>query len=107
MAVTLLVLVAAALRPGYLPAPFVIALLPFCAILTAGVLDAALGLALRGRRVLRIAKFGLLAAGAVALFVPWLTRLRHYGGLHRVQPRLERMLGEFRFTVVADTIANL
>src|SRR5437660_5781380 len=39
--------------------------------------------------------------------VPWLTRLRHYGGLHRVQPRLERMLGEFRFTVVADTIAKL
>jgi 4-amino-4-deoxy-L-arabinose transferase-like glycosyltransferase len=39
VAVTLLVLVAAALRPGYLPQPYVIALLPFCAVVAAGVAD--------------------------------------------------------------------
>ena len=30
-----------------------------------------------------------------------LTRLRHYGGLHRTMPRLERLLTEFRFTSAA------
>jgi hypothetical protein len=40
VAVTLLVLVVVALRPGYLPQPFVIALLPFCALVAAGLLDA-------------------------------------------------------------------
>ena len=33
--------------------------------------------------------------------VPLVTRLRHYGGLHRTLPRLERLLREFRFTSVA------
>ncbi len=33
---------------------------------------------------------------------PWLTRVRHYRGLGRTLPRLERLLGEFRFTSVAD-----
>lgn len=32
---------------------------------------------------------------------PWLTRIRHYGGLRRTLPRLERLLAEFRFTSVA------
>jgi Dolichyl-phosphate-mannose-protein mannosyltransferase len=41
VAVTLLVLVAVGLRPGYLPQPYVIALLPFCALVAAGVLSAA------------------------------------------------------------------
>jgi dolichyl-phosphate-mannose-protein mannosyltransferase len=40
VAVTLLVLVLVALRPGYLPQPFVIAMLPFCALVAAGLLDA-------------------------------------------------------------------
>ena len=40
VAVTLLVLVVVALRPGYLPQPFVIAMLPFCALVAAGLLDA-------------------------------------------------------------------
>jgi hypothetical protein len=40
VAVTLLVLVVVGLRPGYLPQPFVIAMLPFCALVAAGVLDA-------------------------------------------------------------------
>jgi polysaccharide deacetylase family protein (PEP-CTERM system associated) len=41
------------------------------------------------------------------LAVPWLTRLRHYGGLGRTLPRLERLLSEFRFTAIADTVARL
>ena len=41
------------------------------------------------------------------LDVPWLTRVRHYGGLERTLPRLERLLGEFRFTAIADTVARL
>lgn len=35
------------------------------------------------------------------LAVPWLTRVRHYGGLRRTRSRLERLLGEFRFTAIA------
>lgn len=30
----------------------------------------------------------------------WLTRIRHYRGLERTLPRLERLLGEFRFAAV-------
>jgi hypothetical protein len=33
--------------------------------------------------------------------VPLVSRLRHYRGLARTYPRLERMLDEFRFTSVA------
>jgi polysaccharide deacetylase family protein (PEP-CTERM system associated) len=36
---------------------------------------------------------------------PLLTRLRHYGGLHRTVPRLSRLLSEFRFTSVARHLA--
>jgi polysaccharide deacetylase family protein (PEP-CTERM system associated) len=39
--------------------------------------------------------------------VPWLTRVRHYGGLRRTEERLERLLAEFRFTAVMDTVAVL
>jgi polysaccharide deacetylase family protein (PEP-CTERM system associated) len=39
------------------------------------------------------------------LDVSWLTRLRHYGGLGRTAGRLERLLAEFRFTAVRDTVA--
>lgn len=39
--------------------------------------------------------------------VPWLTRLRHYGGLHRTAARLRRLLREFRFAPIADTVATL
>lgn len=35
------------------------------------------------------------------LDVPWLTRVRHYGGLHRTTRRLDRLLSEFRFTSIA------
>jgi polysaccharide deacetylase family protein (PEP-CTERM system associated) len=41
------------------------------------------------------------------LAVPWLTRVRHYGGLERTVPRLERLLTEFRFTAIVDTVARL
>jgi len=33
--------------------------------------------------------------------------VRHYGGLRRTLPRLERLLVEFRFTAIADTLARL
>jgi polysaccharide deacetylase family protein (PEP-CTERM system associated) len=38
------------------------------------------------------------------LAVPMLTRLRHYGRLGGVWPRLERLLGEFRFSAIADAL---
>jgi polysaccharide deacetylase family protein (PEP-CTERM system associated) len=40
------------------------------------------------------------------LRVPALTRLRHYGGLAGVWPRLERLLGEFRFTAIAESLSG-
>ena len=39
--------------------------------------------------------------------VPWSTKIRHYGGLGRTRARLERLLGEFRFTSMAQTVASL
>ena len=41
-----------------------------------------------------------LDPGQPRLPVPWLSRLRHYGGLERVEGRLRRLLDEFRFTSV-------
>ncbi len=38
--------------------------------------------------------------------VSWLTRVRHYTGLGRTLPRLERLLSEFRFTAIADRFAT-
>ena len=38
---------------------------------------------------------------------PFLTRLRHYGGLRKMQPRIERLLAEFRFTSVADALPEI
>lgn len=35
----------------------------------------------------------------------WPVRLRHYGRLDRVGPRLERLLGEFRFTRISETVS--
>jgi polysaccharide deacetylase family protein (PEP-CTERM system associated) len=34
--------------------------------------------------------------------IPWSTRARHYGGLGRVVPRLERLLAEFQFRPIAE-----
>ena len=39
--------------------------------------------------------------------VSWLTRVRHYTGLRRTAERLDRLLGDFRFTAVRDTVAAL
>ena len=36
--------------------------------------------------------------------VPWHTHVRHYGGLRKTQPLLERLLGEFRFRSVAQCL---
>jgi polysaccharide deacetylase family protein (PEP-CTERM system associated) len=42
-----------------------------------------------------------LDPGQPHLPAPIVSRLRHYRGLARTQPRIERLLGEFRFTSVA------
>ena len=39
--------------------------------------------------------------------VPWLTRLRHYGGLRRTAPQLRQLMSDFRFTAVRDTVVAL
>jgi len=39
--------------------------------------------------------------------VSWATRLRHYGGLGRTLPRLERLLSEFRFAPIENTLSRL
>ena len=41
------------------------------------------------------------------LDVPWLARLRHYSGLRRTAERLGRLLSEFRFASIADTLESL
>jgi hypothetical protein len=62
VAVAYLFLVAFMLRPGYLPVPYVIAMLPFMALLVAGAVQTAVR---SGRRVLA----GATATGAVAAAV--------------------------------------
>jgi polysaccharide deacetylase family protein (PEP-CTERM system associated) len=37
--------------------------------------------------------------------VPFLTRVRHYGGIRNTLPRLRRLLSEFRFQPIARTLA--
>ena len=39
--------------------------------------------------------------------VPWLTRIRHYGGLAVTEQRLEGLLRKFRFTAIRDTVESL
>jgi polysaccharide deacetylase family protein (PEP-CTERM system associated) len=39
--------------------------------------------------------------------VSWMTRARHYGGLRRTLPKLERLLSEFRFVPIRETLATL
>jgi polysaccharide deacetylase family protein (PEP-CTERM system associated) len=41
------------------------------------------------------------------LRAPFLTRIRHYGGLRRTEPRLIRLLEEFRFRPIIETVATL
>jgi hypothetical protein len=71
-AVALLALVVLGLRPGYLPQPYVIGLLPLCAVVAAGLADAAWGAA--GARALRFRRTALVtavAALAVAAAPRW------------------------------------
>jgi polysaccharide deacetylase family protein (PEP-CTERM system associated) len=44
--------------------------------------------------------------GQPRLPVPVLTRVRHYGRLAGVWPRLERLLSEFRFTAIAEALGD-
>jgi len=39
--------------------------------------------------------------GQPRLDVPWITRLRHYGGLARTERRLQQLLRDFRFTTIS------
>ena len=48
-----------------------------------------------------------LDADQPRLDVPFLTRVRHYGGLRGTFGRLERLLSEFRFTAIVDTVRRL
>jgi hypothetical protein len=41
------------------------------------------------------------------LEVSWLTRARHYGGLRKTMPRLERLLTEFQFVPIRETMVAL
>ncbi|HEX6938523.1 MAG TPA: XrtA system polysaccharide deacetylase [Longimicrobiales bacterium] len=47
-----------------------------------------------------------LDPGQPRVRVSWLTRIRHYGGLEKTAARLGRLLREFRFTAIADTLEN-
>jgi polysaccharide deacetylase family protein (PEP-CTERM system associated) len=41
------------------------------------------------------------------LSVPWTTRIRHYSGLAHTRERLARLLREFKFTTMRETVASL
>jgi hypothetical protein len=72
VSMALAVLVLTALRPGYLPQPYVIALLPFCAVVIAGVLDAAWGKGprLNGRVAAGSAAVAVAVGAAIVFMVP-------------------------------------
>jgi polysaccharide deacetylase family protein (PEP-CTERM system associated) len=48
-----------------------------------------------------------LDPGQPRLPVSCVTRIRHYGGLARTEGRLRRLLREFRFTTMGETVAGL
>ena len=79
-AIALVVLIGVLLRPGgYLPVPYVIMLLPFAALLIAGVTDAAIRSFRRRRAASRIPNvvWAVAMVAAVAVVVPtWGTQLR-------------------------------
>jgi len=41
------------------------------------------------------------------LDVPWLTHIRHYGGLHRAEKRLDALLSRYRFRPMAVTLGRM
>lgn len=101
LAATTLLLVAVGLRPGYLPQPYVIALLPFAALCAAGAFDAAYN-ALRDRppvpvrprargeaRLRRIARLGVAvtAIGTAAALAPgWVSGNRALADVDQSAP---------------------
>jgi hypothetical protein len=68
-ALTLVVFTAMALRPGYLPQPYVIGLLPFCSLLLVGVADEIWGRGLRTWDRSIVARRAAVAVAAIALAV--------------------------------------
>jgi 4-amino-4-deoxy-L-arabinose transferase-like glycosyltransferase len=72
VALALLLPVALLLRPGYLPIPYVIALLPFAAVLAAALVDRVWSV----RRLGPAVAIALLAAGAVAIAPAWSAELQ-------------------------------
>lgn len=48
-----------------------------------------------------------LDPGQPRVRVPPLTRIRHYGGLRRTEPRLRRLLSRFAFRPIADSVNEL
>lgn len=88
VAVTLLVLVAVGLRPGYLPQPYVIALLPFCALVAAGVLQAAWE-NVRFRRWLRPAVAAVALLLVLAMLPAWRGGADHTMSSDETAPALE------------------
>jgi hypothetical protein len=81
VAVALLLQAAVMVRPGYLPAPYVIAMLPFAALVVAGLADVAWGWgAASRRRLVRLAGPAVttVAVGAAAVaVVPGWARMDH------------------------------
>lgn len=45
--------------------------------------------------------------GQPRVAAPMLTRVRHYTGLAKTQPRMERLIREFRFSAIADSLPEL
>ena len=72
IAVALVILLGAAIRGGYLPQPFVISMLPMCALLIAGALDAGWQLRLGAGRLLTPGRTAVIAAvlGFCVLILP-------------------------------------
>ena len=68
------------------------------------------GMAHRNRAERRPAIFYLhpweIDPGQPRLAAPALTRIRHYRNLHRTEPRLRKLLADFRFSTVADVLAT-
>ena len=101
VALAVLVPVVVSLRPGYLPDPFVVALLPFCALALAGLVQTASLAALRGRAPLDVRLWaGLLATvTALGVAVPaadWATQRRVLDGgtAEQVTGRAEAYLAQ-------------
>jgi polysaccharide deacetylase family protein (PEP-CTERM system associated) len=77
-------------------------LLPYA--LTRGALR---GAAARGQRATFYIHPWEIDPGQPAQAVSWQTRIRHYGGLARTEGRLQRLLSEFSFQSISDTMRRI